>query len=169
MTIRDNIGYGLKHRGTDHATVKRQVEAMMDLMQIPELGDRRPRQLSGGQQQRVALARAIAARPRLLLLDEPFSSLDPLLREELMAEVRRLADEISLALVLVTHDPLEAMTLTRRALVLENGCVAEAGEIGSLLAAPRSRLLCQFAAQLITTRAVWEQCLPAAAQPPLNR
>jgi ABC-type Fe3+/spermidine/putrescine transport system ATPase subunit len=167
LTVRDNVALALPDMSK--AERRRAAATALAACRVAELASRKPGTLSVGQQQRVALARAIAARPRLLLLDEPFSSLDPLLREELMAEVRRLADEISLALVLVTHDPLEAMTLTRRALVLENGCVAEAGEIGSLLAAPRSRLLCQFAAQLITTRAVWEQCLPAAAQPPLNR
>jgi ABC-type sulfate/molybdate transport systems ATPase subunit len=109
---------------------------------------RKPGTLSIGQQQRVALARAIVARPRLLLLDEPFSSLDPLLREELMAEVRRLTDEIKAALVLVTHGPWEALMLCRRALVLEDGKTAEADELRALLAAPRSRLLRQFAAQL---------------------
>jgi len=136
---------------------------------VAELAARKPGMLSIGQQQRVALARAIACRPQLLLLDEPFSSLDPLLREELMAEVRRLADEIELALVLVTHDPLEAMTLTRRALVLENRTVVEAGELRSLLAAPQSRLLGQFAAQMKSTRAILEQSYPSGAQPPMER
>jgi ABC-type Fe3+/spermidine/putrescine transport system ATPase subunit len=132
---------------------------------VAELASRKPGTLSIGQQQRVALARAIACRPQLLLLDEPFSSLDPLLREELMAEVRRLAGEIGTALVLVTHDPLEAVTLTRWALVLEDGRVAESGEMGSLLAAPRSRLLGQFVTQLKTTRTLWERSLPSGAQP----
>ena len=119
---------------------------------VGEFASRKPGTLSIGQQQRVALARAIAARPQLLLLDEPFSSLDPLLREELMTEVRRLTDEMQTALVLVTHAPFEALALCRRALVLENGRVVEAGELGSLLAAPQSRLLLQFATQLEQTR-----------------
>lgn len=132
---------------------------------IGEFASRKPGTLSIGQQQRVALARAIAARPQLLLLDEPFSSLDPLLREELMFEVRRLADEMQAALVLVTHSPLEALALSRRALVLEGGRVAEAGEIGSLLAAPQSRLLRQFATQMEQTRAVWEHHFVSSAKP----
>lgn len=122
--------------------------AALTACRVGEFASRKPGTLSIGQQQRVALARAIAARPQLLLLDEPFSSLDPLLREELMAEVRRLAGEINAALVLVTHDVFEALALTRRALVLENGGVVETGELGALLAAPQSRLLRQFAAQL---------------------
>ncbi len=115
---------------------------------VAELAARKPGMLSIGQQQRVALARAIACRPQLLLLDEPFSSLDPLLREELMAEVRRLTAEINTALVLVTHDVFEALELSQQALVLEDGRVAEEGVLGLLLATPRSRLLRQFAAQM---------------------
>jgi glycine betaine/proline transport system ATP-binding protein len=101
----------------------------------------------------VALARAIAARPQLLLLDEPFSSLDPLLREELMAEVRRLAAEINAVLVLVTHDVFEALALARRTIVLEDARLAESGELASLLAAPKSRLLRQCATQIEKLRA----------------
>jgi putative spermidine/putrescine transport system ATP-binding protein len=127
---------------------------------VAELASRKPGTLSIGQQQRVALARAIASRPQLLLLDEPFSSLDPLLREELMAEVRRLAGEINAALVLVTHDVLEALALARRAIVLEDGRVAESGELASLLAAPQSRLLRQFAAQLEQTSRLHTQGTP---------
>ena len=115
---------------------------------VGELGSRKPGTLSIGQQQRVALARAISARPQLLLLDEPFSSLDPLLREELMVEVQRLTGEISAALVLVTHDVFEALALARRAMVLEDGRLSESGELASLLAAPQSRLLRQCAIQI---------------------
>lgn len=115
---------------------------------VAELAARKPGTLSIGQQQRVALARAIASRPQLLLLDEPFSSLDPLLREELMAEVRRLADETNTALVLVTHDVFEALALAKRTLVIEDARLAESGELASLLAAPQSRLLRQCAAQI---------------------
>jgi ABC-type sulfate/molybdate transport systems ATPase subunit len=110
------------------------------------------------------LARAIAARPQLLLLDEPFSSLDPLLREELISEVRRLADEMQAALVLVTHAPLEALALCRQALVLEDGRMAEKGELESLLAAPQSRLLLHFATQMEQTRTVWTHQSGSRAQ-----
>lgn len=119
---------------------------------VAELAPRKPGTLSIGEQQRVALARAIVARPQLLLLDEPFSSLDPLLREELMDEVRRLAAEINAALVLVTHNVFEALALTRQAVVLEDARMAESGELASLLAAPQSRLLRQCAAQIENIR-----------------
>lgn len=123
---------------------------------VEELASRRPGTLSIGQQQRVALARAIAARPQLLLLDEPFSSLDPLLREELMAEVRRLAQEMQAALVLVTHAFIEAMLLTHQALVLEGGRVVESGSLKGLLATQHSRFVSQFRAQMEALRIGWE-------------
>jgi iron(III) transport system ATP-binding protein len=115
---------------------------------VAELASRKPGTLSIGQQQRVALARAIATRPQLLLLDEPFSSLDPLLREELMAEVQRLVGEVNAALVLVTHDVFEALALARRAIVLEDGRLAESGDLKTLLASPHSRLL-RLAARIV--------------------
>lgn len=155
LTALDNVALALPN-----APKSQRLQSARDALascRVAELASRKPGTLSIGQQQRVALARAIVARPQLLLLDEPFSSLDPLLREQLMAEVRRLVAEICAALVLVTHDPLEALALSQRALVLENGGIAEAGELGSLLAAPRSRLLCQFAAQIEQYRATASQ------------
>jgi ABC-type Fe3+/spermidine/putrescine transport system ATPase subunit len=146
LTALDNVALALPNTPRPHRmNIARDALAAC---RVAELASRKPGTLSIGQQQRVALARALVARPQLLLLDEPFSSLDPLLREELTAEVRRLTNEIAAALVLVTHDPWEALTLCRRALVLEHGTVAEADELRTLLAAPRSRLLRQFAAQL---------------------
>jgi ABC-type Fe3+/spermidine/putrescine transport system ATPase subunit len=146
LTVLDNVALALP----DVAKARRMQSARDALAacHVAELAARKPGTLSIGQQQRVALARAIVARPQLLLLDEPFSSLDPLLREELMAEIRRLAVEINTALVLVTHDVFEALALARRTLVLEDGRLSESGELGTLLAAPQSRLLRQCAAQM---------------------
>lgn len=151
LSALDNVALALPDvpKSQRHETAR----AALTACRVGEFASRKPGTLSIGQQQRVALARAIVARPQLLLLDEPFSSLDPLLREELMSEVRRLADEMRAALVLVTHAPFEALALSRRALVLEDGRVAEADELGSLLAAPQSRLLRQFSAQIKRVRA----------------
>lgn len=146
LTVLDNVAFGMPD-----ASKSQRLQSARDALaacRVAELASRKPGTLSIGQQQRVALARAIVARPQLLLLDEPFSSLDPLLREELMAEVRRLADEINAALVLVTHDVFEALALASRTIVLEDGRLAESGELVSLLAAPQSRLLRQCAAQI---------------------
>jgi ABC-type Fe3+/spermidine/putrescine transport system ATPase subunit len=150
LTARDNVTLALPD--VPRPDRPRAALAALTSCRVGELASRKPGTLSIGQQQRVALARAIAARPQLLLLDEPFSSLDPLLREELIKETLRLADDIQPALVIVTHDPLEAIALARRALVLENGGVAEFGELNALLAAPRSRLLGQFASQIKSFR-----------------
>lgn len=153
LTVLDNVAFALPN-----VPKPQRLPSAFDALaacRVGELASRKPGTLSIGQQQRVALARAIVARPQLLLLDEPFSSLDPLLREELVAEVRRLADDINAALVLVTHDVLEALALARRIIVLEDARLAESGELVSLLAAPQSRLLRQCAAQIekLRTRA----------------
>ena len=122
--------------------------AALNFCRVGELATRKPNALSIGQQQRVALARSIASRPQLLLLDEPFSSIDLLLREELMQEVKKTVDSIGAALIIVTHDPFEAIKLARNALVLEEGKLADAGNLRELMNAPKSRLLRHFAAQI---------------------
>ena len=120
--------------------------AALESCRVADFAARRPGTLSIGQQQRIALARSIAARPDVLLLDEPFSSLDLVLKHELVATVRTVIAER--ALVLVTHDPLEALALCDNALVLEAGRVIEHGPLHALLAQPRSELLQLFQAQL---------------------
>ena len=105
------------------------------------LEQRKPGTLSIGQQQRVALARALAVRPELLLLDEPFSNLDVLLRTQLLDELRRLAEECATTLVLVTHDPLEASVICQKALVLECGALVDDGPVAKLLTSSKSQML----------------------------
>lgn len=146
LTVLDNVAFALSN-----VPKSQRLQSARDALaacRVAELASRKPGTLSIGQQQRVALARAIVARPQVLLLDEPFSSLDPLLREKLIAEVLRLAGEIKAALVLVTHDVFEALALASRTIVLEDARLAESGELVSLLAAPQSRLLRQCAAQI---------------------
>lgn len=146
LTVLDNVTFALS--GMPRSARRTAARAALATCRVGELASRKPGTLSIGQQQRVALARAIAARPQLLLLDEPFSSLDLLLKEELFAEVRRVVTEIGAALVLVTHDPLEAIGLARQALVFEAGRLVESGDLDSLLTAPQSILLRHFAAQV---------------------
>jgi iron(III) transport system ATP-binding protein len=148
LSALENVLLGMAQSHWSRRQQKERATEALTRCKVGELAARKPGTLSIGQQQRVALARAIAGRPQLLLLDEPFSSLDPLLREELMTEVRRLAGEINATLVLVTHDVLEALALAQRAIVLEDARLAESGELVSVLAAPRSRLLRQCAAQI---------------------
>ena len=130
----------------------------MSLCSIEDLAGRRPETLSGGQQQRVALARALAPEPRLLLLDEPFSGLDLVVKARLIDEVHRLAEERGFTVLLVSHDPLEAAPLCRAILVLQDGEVEEAGPLAALLQAPRSELLRAFRDQLRPLRRLTSPC-----------
>lgn len=117
---------------------------------VGELATRKPSALSIGQQQRVALARAIASQPRLLVMDEPFSSLDPGVKEKLLGEIRALASDLEMTVLLVTHDIGDALTLCHDCVVIEGGQLKESGELQSLLAAPESGFLRTCARQLNT-------------------
>ncbi len=125
LSVSRNIGYGLKHAGVDKRETEQRVSQMMDLMQIPELGDRRPRELSGGQQQRVALARALVLNPEVLLLDEPLGSLDYKLRKEMQFELKRIHREVGVTFIYVTHDQEEAMTMSDRIVVMSKGQIEQ--------------------------------------------
>ena len=126
---------------------------------IEELASRKPGTMSGGQQQRVALARAIAVRPTFLLLDEPYSGFDLVLKARLLAEIHALAALQDMTLILVTHDPAEAISLCGSAVVLDQGAVVEAGSFQMLLRSPRSELLRFFRDE--TSR---RQLLPLGAE-----
>ncbi len=110
MSVRENVAYGLKHRGWPKATIGARVDEMLSLVQLEGFADRRPRQMSGGQQQRVALARVLATKPKLVLLDEPLSALDAKLREELGADLKRILTSVGSTTIVVTHDQDEAMS-----------------------------------------------------------
>ena len=125
MSVRDNLAYGLKVRGTDRAIVARQVAAVSEALGIEGLLDRRPAQLSGGQRQRVALGRAMVRQPKAFLLDEPLSNLDPSLRAQARAELRRLHRSLGATIVYVTHDQEEAMTLGGRVAVMRDGAIEQ--------------------------------------------
>jgi len=144
LTVLDNVLLGLAGTCLSRPEARTCAREALALCGIAALADRRPGRISGGQQQRVALARALAPRPKFLLLDEPFSGLDLVTRARLLREVAALADERALTLLLVTHDPLEATALCRRAVVLEEGRVAEAGHLTDLLSSPKSEMLWTF-------------------------
>jgi ABC-type Fe3+/spermidine/putrescine transport system ATPase subunit len=144
LSVMDNVLLGLSGARLTKKEARARASAALALCGIESLVDRKPGTLSGGQQQRVALARAIAVRPTYLLLDEPFSGLDLATKTNLLEEITALAVKQKLTVVLVTHDPREALTLCRSALVLENGHVEEAGTLQDLLCAPRSQTLRVF-------------------------
>jgi ABC-type Fe3+/spermidine/putrescine transport system ATPase subunit len=172
-TVSDNVAYGLRVRGLEREEIRRRVERALRLVHMPDLGRRFPAELSGGQQQRVALARAIVVEPEILLLDEPLSSLDAVLRAELRGELRALQRALGLTAVYVTHDQAEAMVLADRLVVMRAGRIEQQGTSEELYRRPRSRFVAEFlgATNLVAGRvarlAAGEGCLQAPALPPV--
>ncbi|HKA55942.1 MAG TPA: ABC transporter ATP-binding protein [Candidatus Binatia bacterium] len=141
LSVRGNILLGLSGAGLTRQAAHTRAREALALCAVESLAERKPGTISGGQQQRVALARAIAVRPSYLLLDEPFSGLDLMTKSKLLEEIAALVVGQKITVLLVTHDPLEAMSLCRSALVLDNGRIAECGRWADLLRAPRSPVL----------------------------
>src|SRR6185503_12896414 len=127
LTVFGNIAFGLQLQRRPAAEIRERVHAMLELVQLPGLGERYPGQLSGGQQQRVAIARALVLQPRLLLLDEPLSNLDAKLRVEMRAEIKRIHANLGLSCIYVTHDQAEALSLSDWVVVLKDGVLMQAG------------------------------------------
>ncbi|MDA8586674.1 ABC transporter ATP-binding protein [Rhodobacteraceae bacterium] len=121
MSVADNVGFGLKMRKIDPAEIKRRVGEMLEMVKLPDLGDRKPSALSGGQQQRVALARALIVQPNVLLLDEPLSNLDAHLRFEMRDLIRSLQQDMGITTIFVTHDQEEAVVLADRVALILDG------------------------------------------------
>src|SRR5580658_2153886 len=144
LTVAENIGFPLKQRGVDRATRARLVDESLELVRLPGYQARYPRQLSGGQQQRVALARAIVFRPRLLLMDEPLGALDKQLRESLQLEMRRLHADLGITFIYVTHDQEEALTMSDRIAVMNEGRIAQIGTPEDLYDRPCDRFVASF-------------------------
>ncbi len=137
LTALENVVLGMpRNDGRSRGQRRAAAREALDDCRLGALGHRKPAELSVGQQQRVALARALAPRPDLLLLDEPFTGLDHALKAGIFDEIRRLAGEFGLALLLVTHDPTEARALADEALVFENGGTRRQGPLGDVLSAP---------------------------------
>ena len=144
MSVRDNLAYALKVRRTDRATIARRVSDVAAALDIEDLLDRRPAQLSGGQRQRVALGRAIVRRPNAFLLDEPLSNLDPALRTQARATLRRLHQTLRMTTVYVTHDQEEAMTLGERIAVMRDGAIAQLAPPLDLYSHPANAFVARF-------------------------
>jgi len=144
MTVAQNVAYGLKQDGVARAEIRRRVDAMLELVQLGAWAKRKPHQLSGGQQQRVALARALVKRPKLLLLDEPLAALDKKLREQTQFELMNIQDEVGVTFVVVTHDQEEAMTLSTRMAVMDQGRVMQVGTPTRIYEFPANRFTADF-------------------------
>ena len=148
MTVFENVAFGLRVRPRAgrpaEAEIRRRVGELLKLVQLDWLGDRLPSELSGGQRQRVALARALAVEPKVLLLDEPFGSLDARVRQELRRWLRRLHDEIRLTSLFVTHDQEEALEVADRVVLLDRGRVVQDGTPADLFDRPASPFVLDF-------------------------
>jgi len=144
MTVWENVAFGLKMRKLDAATVRARVGKILEIVHLEALAQRYPNELSGGQQQRVALARSIVVEPEVLLLDEPLSNLDANLREEMRNEIRRLHDEFRMTTVYVTHDQSEAMAVSDRVAVMNQGRVEQIADPYTVYSRPRTRFVAGF-------------------------
>jgi len=144
MTVAGNVGFGLEERKVPKDEIKRRVHEALASVRMADYAERKPNQLSGGQQQRVALARALVIRPRCLLLDEPLSNLDAKLRLEMRAEIRRVCKEFSLTTVYVTHDQKEALSISDRMAILDQGHILQVGSPREVYRRPVCRTVAHF-------------------------
>jgi iron(III) transport system ATP-binding protein len=144
LTVFENVAYGLNVQRLSKRTIAERVGRVLDLVHLEGYGDRAPGQLSGGQQQRVALARALVMEPKVLLMDEPLSNLDAKLREEMRTEIRRIQKELNITSVYVTHDQIEAMTLSDRIVVMNEGVIEQIGSPMEIYRFPNSRFVANF-------------------------
>ena len=144
MSVRQNLAYGLKVRRIDPAVVEQRVAGVAAALDITTLLDRRPAQLSGGQRQRVALGRAMVRQPKAFLLDEPLSNLDPALRAQARAELRRLHRRLGVTVVYVTHDQEEAMTLGGRIAIMRDGGIEQVAPPLEVYARPANTFVARF-------------------------
>ncbi len=144
MTVAENMGFPLRQRGMDKRVIASRIADVLEIVQLSGYQGRYPRQLSGGQQQRVALARAIIFNPRVLLMDEPLSALDKQLREGLQLEIKRLHEQLGITFIYVTHDQREALVMSDRIAVMNNGRIEQVGSPADLYDRPVNRFVASF-------------------------
>ena len=144
MTIEDNVGYGLMIKGVSKTDRTKQVNEMLELVQLPGFGGRKPSQLSGGQRQRVALARALVNHPKVLLLDEPLGALDLKLRQQMQVELKSIQQRVGITFIFVTHDQEEALTMSDRIAVFSQGKIEQVGTPSEVYEHPSSTFVAGF-------------------------
>ncbi|MGX9120864.1 ABC transporter ATP-binding protein [Mesorhizobium sp. BHbsci] len=148
MSVYDNVAFPLRMRKIDRAQIGRRVGEALAMVQLDAYGGRMPTQLSGGQQQRVALARALVFEPPVLLMDEPLGALDKKLREQLQIEIKLLQQRLGVTVIYVTHDQEEALTMSDRIAVMDNGQIAQIGSPSSLYSEPASPFVAEFVGKM---------------------
>jgi putative spermidine/putrescine transport system ATP-binding protein len=144
MTIDENIGYGLMIKGMPKADRSKRVDEMLNLVRLPGYGQRKPSQLSGGQRQRVALARALINHPKVLLLDEPLGALDLKLRQQMQVELKNIQREVGITFIFVTHDQEEALTMSDRIAVFNEGKIEQVGSPAEVYEHPSTPFVAGF-------------------------
>jgi putative spermidine/putrescine transport system ATP-binding protein len=144
MSVADNVGYGLRVKGVGRRERKDRVQSALQMVRLPDLGTRKPIQLSGGQRQRIALARSLVNRPRVLLLDEPLGALDLKLRQEMQIELKRIQQEVGLTFIYVTHDQEEALTMSDRIAVFNQGRIEQIGAPAEVYERPATEFVAGF-------------------------
>jgi len=165
MTVLENVAYSLMVRGVPKATREQRAAEMLALVRLPDLSSRKPAQLSGGQRQRVALARALVSEPKVLLLDEPLGALDLKLREQMQVELKELQRRLGITFVLVTHDQHEALSISDRIGVFNQGKLEQVDSPTALYERPTSRFVAEFlgAANLLEREAALQLTGQSAA------
>jgi putative spermidine/putrescine transport system ATP-binding protein len=144
MTVFENVAFPLRVRKVPRAEIKRKVMEVLELVQLPHVAARKPRELSGGQQQRISLARCIVYNPAIILMDEPLGALDKKLRQDMQLEIKRLHLKLGITMIYVTHDQEEALTMSDRIVLLSGGRVQQAGTPGELYHRPASVFAANF-------------------------
>lgn len=144
MTVAENIAFPLQMRKTDARDVRQRVQEALDMVHLPHVAQRYPRELSGGQQQRIALARCMVYRPSIILMDEPLGALDKKLRDHMQLEIKRMHRELGTTIIYVTHDQEEAMTMSDRICLMNAGEIAQLGTPADLYFRPRSVFVADF-------------------------
>ncbi|WP_414833570.1 ABC transporter ATP-binding protein [Afifella sp. YEN Y35] len=144
MTVSENLAFPLKVRGVSKSDTEERVKRALEMVELPQFGDRRPAQLSGGQQQRVAVARALVFEPDLVLMDEPLGALDKQLREQMQFEIKHIHDNLGVTVVYVTHDQTEALTMSDRVAVFNDGIIQQLSTPEVLYEAPDNAFVAQF-------------------------
>ena len=144
MTVAENLAFPLLVRKMGKAEIEAKVQRALEMVELPEMGGRRPAQLSGGQQQRVAVARALVFDPKLILMDEPLGALDKQLREQMQYEIKHIHENLGVTVVYVTHDQSEALTMSDRIAVFEDGVIQQLSTPDELYEKPKNSFVAQF-------------------------
>lgn len=144
MTVAENLAFPLQVRGMSKAAVREKVARALEMVRLPDLGDRLPSQLSGGQQQRIALARALVFEPLVVLMDEPLGALDKQLREHMQYEIKQLHAQLGVTVIYVTHDQSEALTMSDRIAVFHEGRIQQVGDPRTIYDHPDTAFVAQF-------------------------